>query len=135
MQNKIIETCIIGKDGRLLLPADRVRQFTNAHKGRRIIATFEVVPAEQSEAQRAYYYNYVVPTVRDALWEQGTRLTDDAVDMFLVSEFPDNGNKDRAREFDKDTMTEFIFWLQEYAIENLDVYVEDPTLIAGQKRG
>ena len=130
MRNKIVETCIVGKDGRLHLPADRVRQFASGLRGRRIIATFEAVPIEQTEAQRTYYNHYVVPCIRDAMWERGTRLTEEQVDEFLVGEYPGRGDVDRAKDFGKEAMTDFLDWLQEFAAENLDVYVEDPALIS-----
>lgn len=135
---KISESGIIGTDGKLRLPMDRLNAFFAANKGQRVVVRFEAAAPGSTAAQLAYYYNYILPTISAALYEQGTRKSEKAVDKWLVKEYP--GEKDErnlgfgtdvteAREFDKEQMTEFLDWLKQFAAENLFVYVEDPKTI------
>lgn len=133
--NKISESGIISDDGKLRLPMFRVNAFCLANKGKRVIVRIEAAAPGSTELQRAYYYNYVVPTISAALYEQGTRKSEMAVDKWLVNEYP--GDKEEseiglgvevteARQFNKSQMFDFLEWLKQYAAENLYVYVEDP---------
>lgn len=132
---KISESGIISDDGKLRLPMFRVNAFCLANKGKRVIVRIEAAAPGSTELQRAYYYNYVVPTIAAALYEQGTRKSEMAVDKWLVDEYP--GDKEEseiglgvevteARQFNKSQMFDFLEWLKQYAAENLYVYVEDP---------
>ena len=133
--DKISESGIISDDGKLRLPMFRVNAFCLANKGKRVIVRIEAAAPGSTELQRAYYYNYVVPTIAAALYEQGTRKSEMAVDKWLVDEYP--GDKEEseiglgvevteARQFNKSQMFDFLEWLKQYAAENLYVYVEDP---------
>lgn len=135
MQTKISESGIIGADGKLRIPMDRLTPFLSANKGKRVIVRFEAAEHGSSELQRAYYYNYVIPCIVQALHEQGTRMSETFVDKWLVREYP--GEKDErqigigtyvteARHFSKEQMSDFLDWLKQYAAENFFVYIEDP---------
>ena len=135
---KISESGLIGTDGRLRIPMDRVNAWCAEHKGERVIIRFEAVAPGSSAALLAYYYNYIVPTVVYALYEQGTRKSEKAVDKWLVQEYP--GEKDErqlgfgtdvteARELDQRQMLDFLDWLKQFAAENLSVYIEDARTI------
>ncbi len=132
---KISESGIIGTDGKLRLPMDRLNAFFVKHKGERVVVKFEAAEPGSSELQLAYYYNYIVPTISAALYEQGTRMRERAVDKWLVEQYP--GEKDErilgfgddvkeARQMDKRQMFDFLDWLKQFAAENLYVYIEDP---------
>lgn len=132
---KISESGLIGADGRLRLPMDRVNAFCEAHKGERVVVRFEAAQRGSNELQLAYYYNYILPTIVQALFEQGTRKSEKAADKWLMQEYP--GEKDErqlglgadcteARQLDKIQMSDFLEWLKQYAAENLFVYIEDP---------
>ena len=128
--NKISESGIIGMDGKLRLPMDRVNGFLAANKGRRAIVTFESVLPGSSDALLGYYYGYVVPAVRDAFKETGERKTDEQTDEFLVDKFPkDHPGIEKADQFNQSEMLDFLEWLKQYAAENLFVYIEDPKTI------
>lgn len=114
---------------------DRLNAFFAANKEKRVVVRFEAAEPKSSELQLAYYYNYIVPTVSAALYEQGTRMRESAVDKWLVEQYP--GEKDerilgigddveQARQMDKHQMFDFLDWLKQFAAENLYVYVEDP---------
>ena len=135
MQTKISEAGTIGADGKLRMPMDRVNQFFAGHKGARVVATFEVAAPGSTEAQKGYYYNYIVPTIQQALAGLGDRLSADGVDAFLIGEYPgdtrraDGTEAVRGRELNQCQMSDFIGWLKQFAAENLDTYIEDAKII------
>ena len=133
--DKICESGLIGQDGKLRLPMDRLNAFFAANKGKRLVATFYADAPGSSKLQQAYYYNYVVPTISAALYEQGTRKSDAGIDLWLVEQYPGDKTEQNlgsgmlvyeARYFSKTQMTDFLEWLKQFAAENLYVYIEDP---------
>ena len=134
----ISESGLIGQDGRMRLPMERLNQFFADHKGERIIIKIEAAEQGSTAAQIAYYYSYILPTVQQALKEIGERKTLKQTDGWLVDMYP--GEKDErilgfgddvkeARQMDKQQMFDFLDWLKEFAAENLYVYIEDPKTI------
>ena len=130
--NKISESGIITENGQLRLPMDRLNAFFAANKGKRVVVRFEAAEPGSSELQLAYYYNYIVPTVSAALYEQGNWMSERAVDRWLVEQYP--GEKYagisgfevmEARQMDKRQMSDYLNWLKQFAAENLYVYIED----------
>lgn len=132
--DKISESGIVGQDGRLRMPMDRLNAFFADHKGERVVVRFEVAAPGSSKAQQAYYYQYVLPTIVDALREQGTRMTDERTDRWLMEEYPAGRTTEMqtivfARQLSQNQMSDFLEWLKQYAAENLSVYIEDPRTI------
>lgn len=117
---KVVEYGRVSQDGGVKLPMDRVRQELRKSAGKRVLVTF-VVMEEPSEAMLGYYYGYILPTVRKALYELGEIYTDDETSDFLSSAYGSDEWK-----HDKDEMRKYIEFLQQYAAENLDVYIHDP---------
>ena len=126
---------MIGTDGRLRLPMDRLNACFAEHKGERVVVRFYFDVPGSTAAQKSYYYNYVVPTIRQAFLETGERKSEKAVDKFLIEQYP--GDKEEvqiglgvdvteARNLDRKQMSDFLEWLKQYAAENLSVYIEDP---------
>lgn len=126
---------MIGTDGRLRLPMDRINAFCAANKGKRVVVRFEAAEPGSSKLQQAYYYNYIVPTISAALYEQGTRKGEKAVDKWLVEQYP--GDKSdyamgidfevtEGRQMTQPQMSDYLEWLKQFAAENLSVYIEDP---------
>lgn len=133
---KIAESGIIGEDGRLWLPMDRLNMYFREHRGQRVIVTFEAITTRATMAQQSYYYGYVLPTVCAAMAAHGVLMREEAADEFLLEQYPgeitreDDGLPVRqARRLRSDAMTEFLRWLHQFAAENLHVYIEDPKLI------
>lgn len=128
--DKISESGIITDKGQLRLPMDRLNAFFAANKGKRIVVRFEAAEPGSSELQLAYYYNYIVPTIQTALWENGDRRTEKQVDLWLrqqcASCYNDYGGLLEARQISKPDFSDFIEWLKQFAAENLYVYIEDP---------
>lgn len=128
--NKISESGIITENGQLRLPMDRINAFFAANKGKRVVVRFEAAEPGSSELQLAYYYNYIVPTIQTALWQNGDRRTEKQVDLWLrqqcASCYNDYGGLLDARQISKPDFSDFIEWLKQFAAENLYVYIEDP---------
>lgn len=133
----ISESGIVGNDGRLRMPMERINAFLSQNKGRRVIVRFETAEPGSSELQLAYYYNYIVPTVKKALYEQGNRMTETGVDRWLINNYPGSNDlilpngepKVIGRQLTVSEMTDLLEWLKQYAAENLYVYIEDPKTI------
>lgn len=129
--NNVSDSGIITENGQLRLPMDRINAFLAANKGKRVIVRFEAAEHGSSKLQLAYYYNYVLPCVVEALREQGTRISEERADRWLIEQYPGgfsyDGNKQTvARQLTQSQMYEFLEWLKQYAAENLYVYIEDP---------
>lgn len=128
--DKLSESGIITANGQLRLPMDRLNAFLAANKGKRIVVRFEAAEPGSSELQLAYYFNYIVPTIQTALWENGDRRTEKQVDLWLrqqcASCYNDYGGLLEARQISKPDFSDFIEWLKQFAAENLYVYIEDP---------
>lgn len=128
--DKISESGIITDNGQLRFPMDRLNAFLAANKGKRVVVRFEAAEPGSSELQLAYYFNYIVPTIQTALWENGDRRTEKQVDLWLrqqcASCYNDYGGLLEARQISKPDFSDFIEWLKQFAAENLYVYIEDP---------
>ena len=128
--DKISESGIITNNGQLRMPMDRLNAFFAANKGKRIVVRFEAAEPGSTELQLAYYFNYIVPTIQTALWENGDRRTEKQVDLWLrqqcASCYNDYDGLLEARQISKPDFSDFIEWLKQFAAENLYVYIEDP---------
>ena len=128
--DKISESGIVTDNGQLRLPMDRLNAFFAANKGKRVVVRFEAAETGSTELQLAYYFNYIVPTIQTALWENGDRRTEKQVDLWLrqqcASCYNDYGGLLEARQMSKPDFSDFIEWLKQFAAENLYVYIEDP---------
>ena len=127
---KISESGLIGADGRLRLPMDRLNAFFEAHRNERVVVRFEAAQRGSSELQLAYYFNYVVPTIQTALYETGERKTERQVDLWLRQQcevcVSGWGDLYEARQMSQSDFSEFLEWIKQFAAENLYVYIEDP---------
>lgn len=133
MMDKISESGVITVSGQLRMPMDRLNAFFQKHKGERVVVKFEAAVPGSSEAQLAYYYNYIIPTVQMALYETGERKTEKQVDLWLRQKcgscYNDYGGLLEARQMSKNDFSDFLEWLKQFAAENLYVYIEDPKTI------
>jgi len=137
--DKISESGIITTDGALRIPMDRLNACFAEHKGERVVVRFYFGVPGSTAAQQSYYYQYVVPTIQQALRETGVRTNEKAVDKFLMSRYPGdkcepdiNFGEDvtEARYLNRDQMADFLEWVKQFAAEPpLSVYVDDPRTI------
>lgn len=116
----------IDNDGQVLMPVQEIRNRCALFKGKRIVVTIEVLAGDCTENQKAYYFGYVVPTVQDAMRELGERRNSRQVDLLLRTSYPDWTGKS-IDQFDRREMSDFLQWVQQYAAENLNVYIDDPS--------
>lgn len=142
---KISESGLIGTDGRLRIPMERVNAWCAEHKGERVVIRFDAAAPGSSELQLAYYYNYIVPTIQTALNELGERMNEKKVDEWLRQQCPSifetfiPPTKEQAeqgylgctetkgiRDLSVSEMSDYLDWLKQFAAENLYVYIEDP---------
>lgn len=131
---EISESGMIGTDGRLRIPMDRLNAFFAANKGKRVIVRFEAPEPNSTALQQAYYYNYVVPTIKAALYAKGERFTESGVDRWIINTYPlskdlftEDGNpKVIGKQLTISEMFDLLEWLKQFAAENLYVYIEDP---------
>lgn len=132
--DKISESGIITDNGQLRLPMDRLNAFFAANKGKRVVVRFEADTPGSTALQQAYYYNYVVPTIKAALYEKGERFTESGVDRWIINNYPlskdlftEDGNpKVVGKQLTISEMFDLLEWLKQFAAENLYVYIEDP---------
>ena len=130
----ISESGIITDNGQLRLPMDRLNAFFAANKGKRVVVRFEADTPGSTALQQAYYYNYVVPTIKAALYEKGERFTESGVDRWIINNYPlskdlftEDGNpKVVGKQLTISEMFDLLEWLKQFAAENLYVYIEDP---------
>lgn len=116
--------------------------FFKQWKGARIIARFMVASRGSSEALKGYYFNYVVPTFKQAIWESGERKTEQQTERFLrelspvmYEQTPDveTGQYEtrlrEIRELSNAELIEHIEFLKQVASEEYYIYIADPNEI------
>lgn len=141
MNNEIIIAGNISTNAQLRMFMGELNEFLRNHKGRKVIVKFMVSPKDESAALRAYYYRYVIPTLRIAEWNTGTRRTDEDTEEYFRSLSPvtieniysesEQRYISRVREINELTneeLIEHIDWLKQLAAETYNVYIEDPTI-------
>ena len=116
-----------------------LNEFFKQHKGSRVIARFIVASPGSSAALKGYYFNYVVPTFKAAIWEAGERLTEEQTERRLREWSPimyeqtpniDTGKYEtRLRtiaELSNAELIEHIEFLKQLASEEYYLYIADP---------
>lgn len=132
----------VTNQGRLSMYMEELNQFTKKWPNARIIATFRVSEPGSSAALRGYYYNYIVPTFKRAIWEAGERKTDEQIERYLreispvmheQTADPETGKYvDELREIkdlDNSELIEHIEHLKQIGAEEFSIYIEDPNTI------
>ena len=119
-----------------------VNEFFKSWKGSRIVARFIVASPGSSEALKGYYFNYVVPTFKNAIWESGERKTEEQTEKFLRELSPimyeqtpniETGKYEtRLRsvsELSNAELVEHIEHLKQTAAEEYNTFIDDPKII------
>lgn len=138
-KREITATGTIDNNGRLAMYMGELNEFFKCWKGSRIIARFIVASPGSSEALKGYYFNYVVPTFKHAIWEAGERLTEEQTERRLREFSPimyeqtpniDTGKYEtRLRtiaELSNAELIEHIEFLKQLASEEYYLYIADP---------
>nr|DAD92984.1 MAG TPA: protein NinB [Siphoviridae sp. ctrok7] len=138
-KREITATGTINNNGGLAMYMGELNEFFKGWKGSRIIARFIVASPGSSEALKGYYFNYVVPTFKHAIWEAGERLTEEQTERRLREFSPimyeqtpniDTGKYEtRLRtiaELSNAELIEHIEFLKQLASEEYYLYIADP---------
>ena len=141
-KRKIAVTGTIDNNGNLRMYMDELKQFFKMHKGCRVIAKFMVESLGSSEALKGYYYNCVVPSFQEGMWDAGERLTEEDAEIkmrelspiMLEQEFNEETGKYTTRlreisELSNAELVEYIDHLKQIAAEEYSIYIEDPQSI------
>ena len=141
-KRKITVTGTIDNNGNLRMYMDELKQFFKMHKGCRVIAKFMVESIGSSEALKGYYYNCVVPSFQEGMWDAGERLTEEDAEIkmrelspiMLEQEFNEETGKYTTRlreisELSNAELVEYIDHLKQIAAEEYSIYIEDPQSI------
>ena len=138
-KREITATGTINNNGGLAMYMGELNEFFKGWKGSRIIARFIVASPGSSEALKGYYFNYVVPTFKHAIWEAGERLTEEQTERRLREFSPimyeqtpniDTGKYEtRLRtiaELSNAELIEHIEFLKQLASKEYYLYIADP---------
>ena len=141
-KRKISVTGTIDNNGNLRMYMDELKQFFRMHKGCRVMAKFMVETQGSSEALKGYYYNCVVPSFQEGMWDAGERLTEEDAEIkmrelspiMLEQEFNEETGKYTTRlreisELSNAELVEYIDHLKQIAAEEYSIYIEDPQSI------
>lgn len=133
---------MINNNGKLAMYMGEVNQFFSMHKGSRIIARFIVASPGSSEALKGYYFNYVVPTFKSAIWDSGERLTEEQTERRLRELSPvmydqtadqETGKYEtrlrEIKELSNAELIEHIEHLKQIAAEEYNTFIEDPNVL------
>ena len=138
-RREITVTGTVNNDGRLAMYMGELNEFFKEWKNCKVIAKFSIVTSRCSDPLRAYYFKYVLPTFRQAIWESGERLTLEQTELRLREYSPIV----RVEDFDPETgecsyelreiidlsnaeLIEHIEFLKQLAAEEFCTYIEDP---------
>lgn len=133
---------MITSSGKLAMYMQELNAFAQQWKNARVIATFRVYQPGTSAALRGYYFNYVVPTMKRALWENGERKTDEQTEVWLremspimyqQEADPETGKYSTVlreiADLDNAELIEHIETIKQFAAEDFNTYIEDPNTI------
>lgn len=141
-RRQISATGKIDDNGRLKMYMDEINAFFREWKGANVVIRFEVASKGTSEALRGYYYNYVVPTFRKAIWSNGERMTESETERFLRTISPVavvctadtkkcayTENLKEISEMSNAELIEHIETLKQIGAEEYNIYIEDPQVL------
>jgi len=130
----------ITKSGGLQMFMGELNEFFKQHPGCQVIANFKVLAKSPSEALKGYYFNYVVPEMKQAIWSVGgERKTDEQTDIFLRQLSPvtinqvvdlksgkyENSIKE-IYDLSSPELVEHIEFIKQIAAEEYGAFIDDP---------
>lgn len=138
-KREITATGTINQNGGLAMYMGELNEFFKGWKGSRIIARFIVASPGSSEALKGYYFNYVVPTFKHAIWEAGERLTEEQTERRLREFSPimyvERVNEETGEythelrkivDLSNSELIEHIEFLKQLGSEEYYIYIADP---------
>lgn len=141
-QREINISGLINNCGKLAIYMDELNAFTSMWKNVRVILTLRVHNPGSSMALRGYYFNYIVPRIKRALWEIGDRKTDEQTELWIREMSPIMYKQEadletgkyttilrNITELDNSELIEHIETIRQMAAEELSVFIDDPNTI------
>lgn len=138
-RREITATGTINQSGGLAMYMGELNEFFAMHKGSRVIARFTVASPGSSAALRGYYFNYVVPTFKAAIWDAGERLTEEQTERRLREFSPimyvERVNEETGEythelrkivDLSNSELIEHIEFLKQLGSEEYYIYIADP---------
>jgi len=138
-QREICQQGKINNAGRLEMFMGEINAFFQQWKGASVIVRFSVAASGTSEALKGYYFNYIVPTFRQAYWDGGDRMTEEQTELNLrkispvmYREKPDpvtgtyNSELKEISELSNSELIEHIELLKQLGAEEMNIYIADP---------
>ena len=138
-KREITATGTINNNGGLAMYMGELNEFLKGWKGSRIIARFIVASPGSSEALKGYYFNYVVPTFKHAIWAAGERRKEEQtarrLRVFSQIMYEQTPNIDTGKyetrlrtiaELSNAELIEHIEFLKQLASEEYYLYIDDP---------
>ena len=132
----------ITSEGKLALYSGELKEFTSMWRNTRVTVTFKVYNPGTSAALKGYYYNYVVPSFKKAIWESGERKTDEQTERYLrelspvmYSQIADEETGKyyteirEIKDLDNSEMIEYLENLKQIAAEEFNIFIDDPKTI------
>jgi len=137
-QQEISVSGTVNSDGKLSMYMGELNEFLKENKNHKIVATFVILKKEASAALKGYYFNYVVPTFKTAIWKSGDRKTEEQTEAFLRSLSPimynsrvdEKGNYinelKSVNDLSNSELNEHIETLKQIAAEEYGIFIDDP---------
>lgn len=140
-RKEIIVTGKINNDGALAMYMGDLNEFFKMWRGSRVVVKFVIVQKDASAALKGYYFNYVVQTFKQAIWEAGERLTEEQTEkklrefspiMHVERVNPETGEYTHELrdiiDLSNAELIDHIDYLKQLAAEEFNTYIEDPRL-------
>lgn len=141
-QAEINITGRINNDGKLEMYMQELNDFCRKWRNSRVIASFKVYQHGTSAALKGYYFNYVVPAMRKAIWDSGERMTEEQTERHLrelspimhsETVNPETGKYTHElreiKDLSNNELIEHIETLKQIAAEEYSIFIEDPNSI------
>lgn len=138
-RREISATGTINNNGGLAIYMGELNEFFKVWKGSRIVAHFTVSFPGSSPALKGYYFNYIVPTLKHAIWEAGERLTEEQTERrlreyspIMYAEWVDCETGEYTHELraiselSNAELIEHIEIIKQLAAEEYNTFVDDP---------
>jgi hypothetical protein len=138
-KREIVVSGNLNASGGLKMYMGDVNDFFKQHAGSRIIARFTVLGKPASEALKGYYFNGVVPQMKQAIWVSGERKTEEQTETFLRQLSPvtiaQSVNEETGKyesslrdisELSNPELCEHIEFIKQIAAEEYGTFIDDP---------
>ena len=131
----------ITNDGKLKIDRNELDNFIKDYKDQACIIEIEILDSRKYNKLRAYYFNYILPTVRNLFWDNGIRMDIEGTNYFLKKTYPlfmeEKINPETQKwevtiksinDLNKYEFYDYIEHIKQYIAENFDYFLTDPQI-------